>query len=177
MYYNRRMNKHNLGQKLTYGGFGDIYEGNISGKACIFKVIRDNTTAISRIKREVLVMKELQGHPSIGALYGVYRMVENRCLVYALEPLPYPSIAGLPKGVTIKEYRVYLLQVLEVLDYIHSKGIMHMDVLAQNILVDAEKQRAHLIDFGLSQFYVPGKRHHTYIYAVPVCIYTCISWA
>lgn len=53
--------------------------------------------------------------------------------------------------------RTYVYQMLEGLDYCHSHGIIHRDVKPSNMVIDENTQILKLIDFGLSEFFVPGK--------------------
>jgi serine/threonine protein kinase, bacterial len=43
-----------------------------------------------------------------------------------------------------------LLQLLEIVDYLHSQQLIHRDIRFPNIIV--HKQRLHLIDFGLARY-------------------------
>lgn len=43
-----------------------------------------------------------------------------------------------------------LSQLLEVVEYIHSRGVVHNDLAPQNILVTRDGERVKLIDFGFS---------------------------
>ncbi|KAG6382847.1 hypothetical protein SASPL_157435 [Salvia splendens] len=46
------------------------------------------------------------------------------------------------------------------LDYSHSQGIMHRDVKPHNVMIDHELRKLRLIDWGLAEFYHPGKEYN-----------------
>lgn len=48
---------------------------------------------------------------------------------------------------------------MKTLNYAHSKGIMHRDVKPHNILFNPNKKTLKLIDWGLADFYFPGKAY------------------
>jgi serine/threonine protein kinase len=50
--------------------------------------------------------------------------------------------------------------VLQALDYCHSQGIMHRDVKPHNVMIDHEQRKLRLIDWGLAEFYHPGKEYN-----------------
>ncbi|KAG4115129.1 hypothetical protein ERO13_D12G073200v2 [Gossypium hirsutum] len=63
---------------------------------------------------------------------------------------------------TLTDYdiRYYIYELLKALDYCHSQGIMHRDVKPHNIIIDHELRKLRLIDWGLAEFYHPGKEYN-----------------
>jgi len=58
------------------------------------------------------------------------------------------------------DVRIYIYKVLEALEFSHSHGIMHRDVKPLNIVIDNDTKRLSLIDWGLADFYIPGKEYN-----------------
>ena len=59
-----------------------------------------------------------------------------------------------------RDVRYYILEVLKALDYCHSMGIMHRDVKPHNVMIDHEKRKLRLIDWGLAEFYHPEREYN-----------------
>lgn len=54
----------------------------------------------------------------------------------------------------------FVIEWLQALDYCHSQGIMHRDVKPHNVMIDHELRKLRLIDWGLAEFYHPGKEYN-----------------
>jgi casein kinase II subunit alpha len=63
---------------------------------------------------------------------------------------------------TLSDYdiRYYIYEVLKALDFCHSNGIMHRDVKPHNVMIDHEQRKLRLIDWGLAEFYHPGREYN-----------------
>ncbi|KAG4414310.1 hypothetical protein IFR04_012556 [Cadophora malorum] len=58
------------------------------------------------------------------------------------------------------DVRYYIFELLKALDFCHSKGIMHRDVKPHNVMIDHEKRKLRLIDWGLAEFYHQGTEYN-----------------
>ncbi|MQL94643.1 hypothetical protein Taro_027309 [Colocasia esculenta] len=59
----------------------------------------------------------------------------------------------------LRDRYMHTLQ-MNALDYCHSQGIMHRDVKPHNVMIDHEMRKLRLIDWGLAEFYHPGKEYN-----------------
>ena len=68
-----------------------------------------------------------------------------------------------------KEVTGYLIEMLQIISRVHDAGIVHRDIKPENFMIsfptaeqkqkeDGEKM-LHIIDFGLSKFYMKGDKH------------------
>jgi len=107
------------------------------------------------IKDEMAVLRILH-HPHIIEYYGV-EVHREKAFIF-MEYCPH-SISSLLEHGRIEDLNViklYAKQMLEGLEYLHSKGIEHRDVKPGNILIGQEGS-IKFVDFGASKFYKAQK--------------------
>ena len=134
-------------------GFGDIkpfaknlYEATCDGKKCLLKTARD---LISLLRREYDISCNLQ-HPYI---LTPLRFAEDT-------PVGPAIVMEYIEGCTLTEFvakgqshevlRRLLVEILDAVDYLHKKGLIHNDLKPENILVSNIGNHIRIIDFGLS---------------------------
>nr|XP_020474958.1 death-associated protein kinase 2 [Monopterus albus] len=105
------------------------------------------------IEREVSILQELQ-HPNIVALHDVY---ENRTdMVLILELVSGGELFDFlaqKESLSEEEATRFIKQVLDGVQYLHSKRIAHFDLKPENIMLldrNVPLPRIKLIDFGLA---------------------------
>lgn len=105
---------------------------------------------ISSLKAEIELLKDLD-HPNIVLYLGMEQTQEY--LSIFLEYVPGGSVGRIIRTHGKFEENVikfFTLQILEGLEYLHSLGILHRDMKADNILIDQDGM-CKISDFGTSK--------------------------
>ncbi|XP_057318400.1 serine/threonine-protein kinase SIK3-like isoform X2 [Microplitis mediator] len=110
---------------------------------------------LAKIFREVHIMKRLR-HPHIIRLYQV---METEKMIYLVtEYAPGGEIFDhlVRNGrMSEPEARRIFKQIVLAVHYLHTHGVVHRDLKAENLLLDADNN-IKLADFGFSNEYTPG---------------------
>ena len=121
-------------------------------------ILYKDSKLLNDIKREVEMMKKLN-HEHLVTLYEAYECAGSYGMV-----MDYIAGGELFERIIEKEYLEekeavqYLRQLIEGLQHMHNKNIVHLDIKPENILcVDAKSNRVKLIDFGLARELKPGE--------------------
>uniref|UniRef100_A0A669E370 non-specific serine/threonine protein kinase n=1 Tax=Oreochromis niloticus TaxID=8128 RepID=A0A669E370_ORENI len=151
-----------IGEALGSGQFAIVKRciEKSTGNKYAAKFIKKRLTRASRrgvkkeeIAREVDILQQLQ-HPNIVALHDVY---ENRTdVVLILELVSGGELFDFlaqKESLSEEEATQFIKQVLDGVQYLHSKKIAHFDLKPENIMLldrDATLPRIKIIDFGLA---------------------------
>lgn len=113
-----------------------------------------------KIKREILILRNIAGGTNVIKLLDVVRDPLSKTPSLVFEYVNNTDFKVLYPTLSDLDIRFYILEVLKALDYCHSRGIMHRDVKPHNVMIDHEKRQLRLIDWGLAEFYHPGKEYN-----------------
>ena len=158
--------KYEVLRQLGKGKYGEVYEGiNLQQRGrgfgdngrCVLKIMRP--VKEHRLRREVKILQQVSGGPNIVQLLEVVRDPETKTPCFVFDLVNAISFKDLQASVTDLDVRYYVFQLLVALDFCHSRGIMHRDVKPGNVLIDHAKRQLKLIDWGLADFYQPGKEY------------------
>ncbi|GMH41296.1 hypothetical protein BSKO_09206 [Bryopsis sp. KO-2023] len=145
--------------RIGQGRYGEVYEGyDRDRKPCIVKLLKP--VKLKKVQREVKILQNLQGGTNIIGLYDVVRDNVTKTPSLIMEHLTNFDHRFLYPALNDSDIRHYIYQLLKALDFCHSRGVMHRDVKPHNIVIDHEKRQLRLIDWGLAEFYFPGKEYN-----------------
>ncbi|XP_058787877.1 CBL-interacting serine/threonine-protein kinase 10-like [Vicia villosa] len=148
------MERYELGRLLGQGTFGKVYyaRSKVTNQSVAIKAIEKNkvmrTGLVDRIKREISVMK-LARHPNIIQLFEV--MATKTKIYFVIEYAKGGELFNKVSKGKLKEEVAhrYFKQLINAVDFCHSRGVYHRDIKPENILLD-ENGNLKVSDFGLS---------------------------
>ncbi|XP_063649991.1 MAP/microtubule affinity-regulating kinase 3 isoform X26 [Pan troglodytes] len=141
----------------------------LTGREVAIKIIDKtqlNPTSLQKLFREVRIMKILN-HPNIVKLFEVIETEKTLYLImeYASggEVFDYLVAHGRMKE---KEARSKFRQIVSAVQYCHQKRIVHRDLKAENLLLDAD-MNIKIADFGFSNEFTVGGKLDTFCGSPP----------
>lgn len=126
----------------------------------------DTTNPLNLIRREIAIMKKLD-HPNIVTLVEVLDdphgdsiyMILEWCGKGAIMPVSLEDGEAGDSEVgpryTVDQCRLYFRDMILGIEYLHSQGVIHRDIKADNLLLD-EDDVVKIADFGVSEILDPA---------------------
>ncbi len=151
----RRIGNYALEHMLGRGASSQVWLARHQGlrdHVVAVKVLTDQAPeAVRRFQREAAIAARLR-HPHIVQIYDYgaipplhYAILEYVDGVSLRERLARQGRLPLPEALTI------FRQIAQALDYAHGLNIVHCDVSPANILIERQRNRAALTDFGIAR--------------------------
>ncbi|GMH06370.1 hypothetical protein Nepgr_008210 [Nepenthes gracilis] len=147
-------------RKIGRGKYSEVFEGiNVNtNERCVIKILKP--VKKKKIKREIKILQNLCGGPNVVKLLDIVRDQHSKTPSLIFEYVNSTDFKILYPTLTDYDIRYYIYELLKALDYCHSQGIMHRDVKPHNVMIDHELRKLRLIDWGLAEFYHPGKEYN-----------------
>ncbi|XP_050214721.1 CBL-interacting serine/threonine-protein kinase 8 isoform X2 [Mercurialis annua] len=151
----RKVGKYEVGRTIGEGTFAKVKfaQNTETGESVAMKVLDRSTIIkhkmVDQIKREISIMK-LVRHPYVVRLHEV---LASRTKIYII--LEFITGGELFDKIvhhgrlSEAEARRYFQQLIDGVDYCHSKGVYHRDLKPENLLLDSQ-ENLKISDFGLS---------------------------
>jgi 3-phosphoinositide dependent protein kinase-1 len=112
-------------------------------------IIKEKKVKYVNIEKDTL--NRLTDHPGVVRLY--YTFQDERSLYFVLDVASGGELLGVLKKLTTFDEectRFYGAQILDTIDYMHSRGVIHRDLKPENVLLD-EKMHVKITDFGTAK--------------------------
>ncbi|KAI0054116.1 Pkinase-domain-containing protein [Auriscalpium vulgare] len=161
------------GALIGAGSFGKVYLGMDAENGLLMAVKQvevpsgasdeRRNTMVDALEREIELLKDLEHEHIVQYLYS---SSDDEFFNIFLEYVPGGSVTALLRNYGAFEeqlVRNFVRQILDGLNYVHERGIVHRDIKGANILVD-NKGGVKISDFGISKKLednlMPGNRLH-----------------
>lgn len=149
--------------ELGRGKFGTVYhcKDKKNGLRLAAKVVNTTKKEDRRaVEREVEIMRRLQ-HPRLIQLYDA---IDTGQQIYVILELIeggelFERVIDDDFFLTERSCAVFMRQICEGIEFVHSQNILHLDMKPENILcLTKEGNRIKIIDFGLARQFDPKKK-------------------
>ncbi|PYT04115.1 MAG: hypothetical protein DMF60_16305 [Acidobacteria bacterium] len=152
---NSTIGEYRLVEKLGEGGMGEVYQGVHSkiGRVVAVKILSQASASaefVERFLNEARIQAGLQ-HNNIATLYDFLEFDGQPCIIMEYiegETLTdcIRSCGCLPLADAVR----YFQSVVEAIDYVHGRGIVHRDIKSTNVKITPAGQ-VKLLDFGIAK--------------------------
>ncbi|KAM3330656.1 hypothetical protein ACQJBY_027054 [Aegilops geniculata] len=157
----RRVGKYEVGRTIGEGTFAKVKfaQNTETGESVAMKVLDRSSILkhkmVDQIKREISIMK-LVRHPNVVRLHEV--LASRKKIFIILEFITGGELFDkiIRHGrLSEADARKYFQQLIDGVDFCHSKGVYHRDLKPENLLLDSQGN-LKISDFGLSAWPAQG---------------------
>jgi len=152
---NSTIGEYRLVEKLGEGGMGEVYQGVHSkiGRVVAVKILSQTALGpefVQRFLNEARIQGGLQ-HNNIVTLYDFLEYNGQPCIIMEyIEGQTLTECIRAWGGLPLVDAIRYFQSILEAIDYVHSRGIVHRDIKSNNIKITPSGQ-VKVLDFGIAK--------------------------
>jgi serine/threonine protein kinase len=155
--------EYNIIKKIGSGSFGEVYKAQQKDTGEFLAIKIENNTKMPRLKSEMALYNELKDGFGIPKMKSYSTILDKNVLV-----MDYlgPSLEDLFEfcnhRFSLKTVSMLALQLLDRIEFLHNKNIIHRDIKPDNFLIGSgkKKNQIYIIDLGLSKKIVDRDLNH-----------------
>jgi serine/threonine protein kinase len=152
---NSTIGEYRLVEKLGEGGMGEVYQGVHSkiGRVVAVKILSQASAGaefVERFLNEARIQAGLQ-HNNIATLYDFLEFDGQPCII--MEYIEGETLTDCIRSwgcLPLADAVRYFQSIVEAIDYVHSRGIVHRDIKSTNVKITPSGQ-VKLLDFGIAK--------------------------
>ena len=158
-------NKYEIQEKIGKGSFGFIYQGmNLRTREKIAIKVEPIQSQFKLLKNETVIYQYLKNVKGIPHIKWFGKDVKYYYMVIQLLGKSLESILKPNQRLSLYSTIQIGIQLLELIETIHQKGLIHRDLKPDNFLFGLEntqqEHQLYLIDFGFCKSYLDAKNEH-----------------
>ena len=151
-----------IDDEINAGGFGRILQGfemNTNKGVAVKTAKYENPAHVEMLKAEAEVLDELQGIEGVPKLYfygyeeDIFYLVMDQLRVDLFEDYEFDAI-------TFNDAALVGQKIVKVLEGMHDKGYLHLDIKPENIMKGFTGSDIYLVDYGGSKRFINENREH-----------------
>ena len=144
-------------QRLGKGGFGQLYLGkNLKNNSFVAVKVEDRGSR-SHLNSEFQILSEISKGEGIPKVYKFHKGHKHNYLIMELLGRSLDKLfTDMKRHFSIKTVSMIAYQMIQRIEYVHSKGYIHRDIKPGNFLIgkNSMSKILYIIDFGLSKKYI-----------------------
>ena len=157
-------NQYQIGNILGEGGHAKIYQATkLDGTNVVIKKEYIKPKQAVTLDSEIKIYNLLGSHPGIPKFYGWGQSQDSggTFKFIVLEKLGFSMkyILSLYKQIPDANLRFLIVNILDILQYIHSKGVSYGDFNGANVLWNAKISKIYLTDYGVAYKFMFSGKH------------------
>ena len=152
---------------LGKGGFGHLFLGRSIHENSFIAIKVEEQSPRCRLAWEYQIIKELSDGEGIPKVYRLHRGKKHNYLIMQLLGKSLDKLfVDMKKKFSIKTVCMIAYQMVQRIEFVHSKGYIHRDVKPGNFLLgkNLDRKKIYIIDFGLSKKYIDKSTNKHIIY-------------
>jgi eukaryotic-like serine/threonine-protein kinase len=152
---NSTIGEYRLIEKLGEGGMGEVYQGVHSkiGRVVAVKILSQAAHGpefVERFLNEARIQGGLQ-HNNIVTLYDFLEYNGQPCIIMEyIEGRTLTDCIRAWGGLQLTDAIRYFQSIVEAIEYVHGRGIVHRDIKSNNIKITSSGQ-VKVLDFGIAK--------------------------